>query len=273
MPLPPAVARLDPAAAGCGPGAPLAGLATGRDGGHACRAGAGRRRWPHTGTGSTGLGRGVVQQAAAEQRAADKRRAARGRGARPRVLAVQQVPGQRVPGQRVLPGQQRAVQPNRRGRVEWPRESTGPQRAGPLPDGQPPGSGTGRRVGDQPEHPVPQRGRQRGHRQRAQQHVRREFTALPVTADGAAPDVQADPLAQQHGQPAVPAGQHRVQFGAGVPPGAGHQQHAQRRLEVGPGPGRHYVRLVARHPEGIGQVGAVQLVTQAQLDDLPRGLG
>ena len=40
-------------------------------------------------------------------------------------------------------------------------------------------------------------------------------------------------------------------------------------LELPAGPGRERVRLVSRNPERVGQVGAFEIVPQAQLDDLP----
>ncbi len=116
---------------------------------------------------------------------------------------------------------------------------------------------------------MPQRGGQHGRWQQAQQRDRAELAALPVAADGAAPDVPPDPLAEQHREPAVPASQDPVQFSAGVPAGAGHQQDAERGLEMCPRPRGHGVGLVARDAERVGQVGPVQLVTQVQLDDLP----
>ena len=112
-------------------------------------------------------------------------------------------------------------------------------------------------------------GRQHGHGQRAQQGDRAELAALPVPADAAAPDVPPDPLAEQHGEPPVPAHQHPGQLRAGVPAGTGHQEDAERRLKMSPGPRGHGVCLVARDAEGVGQVGAVQLVPQVQLDDFP----
>ena len=116
---------------------------------------------------------------------------------------------------------------------------------------------------------MPQGDGQHSHRQHAEQGHRAEFLALPVPAHGAAPDVPRDPLAEQHGEPAIPAVEDPGQLSAGFAAGAGHQQNAERRLEMSPGPRGHGVRLVARDAECIGQVGAVQLVPEVQLDDLP----
>ena len=152
----------------------------------------------------------MVQQPAADDDPADDRGAAR-RGATPYEGGVRPV-----------------VQPDRRRRIEWPGESPGPERACPLPDRQPLGHGPGRAVRDQAEHLMPEGGRQRGHRQHAQQGHRAELTALPVPAGVAAPDMPSDPLTQQYGEPPVPALQDPGQFRAGFPAGAGDQQHAER---------------------------------------------
>ena len=161
------------------------------------------------------------------------------------------------------------VQPDRGRRIEGMREATGPQRACPLPDRHPLGHRPGRAIRDEPEHLMPQGAGQRGHRQHAEQGDRAELAALPLPAHGAVPDVPPDPLAEQHGEPAVPAFEDPGQLGAGFPAGAGHQQHAERRLEVSPGPGGHGVGLVTRDAERVGEVGASQLVPEVQLDDLP----
>ena len=116
---------------------------------------------------------------------------------------------------------------------------------------------------------MPQRGRQRGRRQHAQQGDRAQLTALPVSADVTAPDVPPDPLAQQHGEPPVPPLQDRGQVRAGLPAGPGHEEHAERRLEMSPRPRGHGVRLIAGDAERVGQVGTSQLVSQVQLDDFP----
>ncbi len=82
---------------------------------------------------------------------------------------------------------------------------------------------------------------------------------------------QADPLAHQHGHLAVPAGQHGVEIRAGLLPGAGHHQRAQRAFQLAAGAGQQGVGVVARHAEGGGEILARQLMPQAQLDDIPLG--
>src|SRR5437660_312861 len=62
-----------------------------------------------------------------------------------------------------------------------------------------------------------------------------------------------------------------AQAGAGPPAGTGHQQRPERVLQPAAGLGGQVVRLVPRHAEHGGQVGALQVVPQVQLDDLAFG--
>ena len=89
-----------------------------------------------------------------------------------------------------------------------------------------------------------------------------------LAAQRAGADVPPHLLAGRPGQLAIPAGQHVGQLDTGSLPGPGQLQRAQRGLEPGPGPGRQQVGLVTRHAQGIREVRAVELVAQAQLDDL-----
>ena len=98
---------------------------------------------------------------------------------------------------------------------------------------------------------------------------RAQLAALARAADLAVLDVPADPLAHQHGQLPVPAGQQGVEHRAGVPAGARDQQRAERSFQLAAGPGLQRVRVVAGHPQRGGQFVAVQPVHQAQLDDVP----
>ena len=89
-----------------------------------------------------------------------------------------------------------------------------------------------------------------------------------VGADIAPVDVTADPLAGQHRQPAVPAVEQQVELRASPATGAGHQQGAERLLQLATGARRQGVRLVPRHAEHGREIGALQVVPEAKLDDL-----
>jgi len=80
--------------------------------------------------------------------------------------------------------------------------------------------------------------------------------------------VTADPLAHQHGHRAVPAAQQVVERRAGLPAAPRHEQRTQRRAQLVTCPGQHRVRVVAGHPERVGEIIPVQLMPQGQLDDL-----
>ena len=108
-------------------------------------------------------------------------------------------------------------------------------------------------------------GGQRGH---AVQRRRPQRAVLAVGADVALVDVAADPLARQHGHPAVPVVEQHVELRASPAPGAGHEQDAERLLQLAAGARRQGVRLVPRHAEHGRQVGAVQVVPEVELDDL-----
>jgi hypothetical protein len=83
--------------------------------------------------------------------------------------------------------------------------------------------------------------------------------------------VTADPLAHrrgQLGQPAVPVLEQRVERRAGPPPAAGHDQGAERLLQLVAGARGQGVRLVPRYPQHGREVGALQVVPEVELDDL-----
>ena len=67
----------------------------------------------------------------------------------------------------------------------------------------------------------------------------------------------------------VPAGQHGVQVSAGGAAGARDDQRAERPLQLAARPRQQRVGVVARHPERSGELVAVKLMDQAQLDDIP----
>jgi hypothetical protein len=80
--------------------------------------------------------------------------------------------------------------------------------------------------------------------------------------------VPADPLAHQHGQLPVPAGQHRVQVGAGRATGPGHDQRTERSFELAARSRQQRVGVVAGYPERVGEFVVLELGDQAQLDDI-----
>jgi hypothetical protein len=135
-------------------------------------------------------------------------------------------------------------------------------------------SGPGRgAVGQHPQQLIAEargeHGGKGGDRHGAGEHGRGQLAALALPADVAVVDVPADPLAHQHGEPPVPAGQHGVEAGAGVPPGPRDDQRAERSLQLAAGPGQQRVGVVAGHPERGGEFVALEFLHQAQLDDVP----
>jgi hypothetical protein len=129
---------------------------------------------------------------------------------------------------------------------------------------------SGRRaVGQHPQHLVTETGDQRGDRRQPGEQRGRQLASLALPADVAAFDVPADPLAHQHGHLAVPIGQHGVEVGAGRPAGARDDQRAEGSLQLAAGPGQQRVSVVARHSERNGDLVAVELLNQAELDDVP----
>ena len=126
----------------------------------------------------------------------------------------------------------------------------------------------GRAVRQCLQHLLTEPRQQRGHRYRAREQGRRQLPPFALPADLAVLDVPADPLADQHGQLPVPAGQHRVQVGAGRATGAGHDQRAQRSFELAARPRQQRVGVVAGHPERVGEFVVVEFGDQAQLNDI-----
>ena len=155
------------------------------------------------------------------------------------------------------------------GRADRLGETLRTERACPIRHGQAMGQSGGRAVRQDLQHLLTEPRQQRGHRHRAREQRRRQLPALALPADLALFDVPADPLAHQHGQLPVPAGQHRVQVGAGRAAGPGHDQRAERSFELAARPRQQRVGVVAGHPERVGEFVVVKLRDQAQLDDIP----
>ena len=78
----------------------------------------------------------------------------------------------------------------------------------------------------------------------------------------------ADQLARRSGQLAVPAVEQQVKLGAAAPPGPGHEQGTECRLQRAAGARRQGLRLVARHAEHGREVGALQVVPEVEFEDL-----
>jgi hypothetical protein len=126
-----------------------------------------------------------------------------------------------------------------------------------------------RAVGQHSQHLVTESRKQRGHRCQPGEQRGRQLTPLALPADVAVFDVPADPLAHQDGHLPVPARQHRLKVGTGVPPGARDDQRAEGSLQLAASPGQQRVGVVARHSERRGELVAVELADQAELDDVP----
>ena len=148
------------------------------------------------------------------------------------------------------------------------REPVGPERPRARADRSPLGRGRRVGVGGQVQYLVPELGRDRPEGNEAELQHRPQHLALTPAAHRAALDVRGDLLAQPRAGRTVRAGDQALQVRAGLPPDPGHHQRAERGVQVGTGPGHQPVRVVAGHPEHVGQVGTGQLVPQAELDDL-----
>ena len=154
-------------------------------------------------------------------------------------------------------------------RVQRRREPAAQERLGPLGHRAAVPHGVGGTVGDHAEHLVAQILGQRGHREQGE-HGRRAHRAAAFRAAGAAfRDVLADFPAHRGGELTLPAAQDLRQRRAGAVAGPRRDQGADGGVEPLPGPRAKPMRLVARHAQRVGQVGAVELVAHAQLDDLP----
>ena len=124
-------------------------------------------------------------------------------------------------------------------------------------------------VGAHPQDHVTQPAGKRGQRRHPGQRGRAQPLAHAAVAGLAGADVPGDPPAHDHGQPPVPVGEQHVQHRAGPPPGLADDQHGQGVLQPVARTGGQSQGVVARYAEDGRQVGAVQLVPQAQFEDLP----
>jgi hypothetical protein len=88
------------------------------------------------------------------------------------------------------------------------------------------------------------------------------------SADLALLDVPADQVARLLRQLPIPVGQQLPKYRAGLAPGAHDEQCPEGFFQPRPGAGGQGVRPVRRHAEYLGEIGAIQVVPQAQLDDL-----
>jgi hypothetical protein len=78
----------------------------------------------------------------------------------------------------------------------------------------------------------------------------------------------ADQFARRSGQLAVPPVEQQVELGAAAPPGARHEQGAERRLQLAARVRRQGLRLVPRHAEHGREVGTLQVVPEVEFDRL-----
>ena len=117
------------------------------------------------------------------------------------------------------------MQPGRSGLMKGPGETMMAERVGGLRHRGPMGYGGGGVPGGEPQHLIPQAGRQsprhqrqRGDRRDPEEHGRRYLAVPPPGADPAPLHVPVDALAHEHGQHAVPLLEHRVQLRAVLRP-------------------------------------------------------
>lgn len=89
-----------------------------------------------------------------------------------------------------------------------------------------------------------------------------------LDTDLAAPDVPLHSPAQQPSAFPALAGKDRPKLQAVLGLGHDYRQRFQRLLETGAGPCRQRLRLVARHPEDVGEIGPPEPMSQAQLGNL-----
>ena len=157
------------------------------------------------------------------------------------------------------------------GRPDRLGEAVLPERPGPLrhvpPVRQRPRAGARAQLQDL----IAQLERGSEQRDHAMLHGGSQRTLDAIGADVALVDMAVDLLAVRRGQLAVPAIQQHVQLGTRPPAGTGHQQGAKAPLQLAAGPGGQLVRLVPRYAEHRGQVGALQVVPEIELDDLALG--
>jgi hypothetical protein len=81
-------------------------------------------------------------------------------------------------------------------------------------------------------------------------------------------DVPGDQVARLLGQLSVPVGQQLSDHRAGLPPGQCGAQRTERYLQPSTGPRGQGARPAQRHAEHDSQIVVIQVVPEAQLDDL-----
>lgn len=81
-------------------------------------------------------------------------------------------------------------------------------------------------------------------------------------------DVLVDQVARFVGQAPIPVNQHRIKLGTRLPPGTGDEQRPEDPFQPTAGSFHQRMRPAPRHAERLCQVGVVEVVPQAQLDDL-----
>jgi hypothetical protein len=87
-------------------------------------------------------------------------------------------------------------------------------------------------------------------------------------AGPALPDVPDDQVAGVLRKLPIPVGQQLSQYGAGLPPGQRDMQGTKSFLQLSAGTFGQGVRLALRRAERDGQIVVVQVVPEAQLNDL-----
>ena len=132
-------------------------------------------------------------------------------------------------GLRVVQDPVPASGPGRAGRL---RETLRTERACPIRHGQAMSQPGGRTIRQDPQHLLTEPRQQRGYRNRAREERLGSAPAACAPRRPRTARCPAYPLAHQHGELPVPAGQHRVQAGAGRATGPGHDQRAERAFEL-----------------------------------------
>ena len=79
---------------------------------------------------------------------------------------------------------------------------------------------------------------------------------------------QADALAQQHREDAIPPREHAIECGALGTARSAHEKDAHRGLQLSPGAGQQGVRGVSRDAQEGGDLGNVQPLRHLQDDDV-----
>ena len=121
------------------------------------------------------------------------------------------------------------------------------------------------RRAEQVEDAIP-KSRRRGEGGGGADEGERGETPTSALAGGAGIDVSSDALADQHGELPVPVGQNRRELLALLPAAARHAIRAEAPLGALAHPMHEPVTLLWRHPEGIGEVVAGQVLAHRQFE-------